>query len=528
MQRPSKIINIDIKISKKCPINKNKISLKKNSKISLADNLNKLIKVHHNANNNKNNNNNKINHNNNNKQMITSFSNKNILIFSNSSKNTINTKNNICKINHSNSFTNLKDQNISVQSKYNHKNINNSLKDKYLKSKSISKFYLKNNITINKSKSKTKSKPKQIKIPKCNNNKKNIILNIKIGKKNNDSYSIDKTPLKNNNKIISKINNYYSHTQSYNNINKIKNGNTQSCININKEILFDKFNEKNKNKNNKIHNNINLQDFKYILNNKYLENSNIQNNNNIDTELNKYLVELNKEFQTFNGSITESPINVKNYTNNNKNKNKINYSDINCFYNNNFINNVSDNDIIKHFNNLSNYKNKKNMIPNNFIKNKYLLSTYDKIYNAFNNINSTRNSINVNVLQNINNNNNKNNLNKYNHLKYQSSQNIGNNPNLSFNKTLKLNKRNNNSSINIIKAKKRKNKSAEIIDKINFNIKNISISNNFIKEIENINLIKPTYQIKLDIIKRRTINMLEFYINLAKNAVDKSINNNHN
>ncbi len=67
----------------------------------------------------------------------------------------------------------------------------------------------------------------------------------------------------------------------------------------------------------------------------------------------------------------------------------------------------------------------------------------------------------------------------------------------------------------------------EIIDKINFNIKTISISNNFIKKIDNIKLIKPTYQIKLDIIKRRTINMLEFYINLAKNAVDQNINNIH-
>ena len=516
MQRPNKIINIDIKIAKKFPINKNKISLKKNSKISLADNINKLIKDHPNINNN-NNNNKSIN---NNKQMITSFSNKNILISSNSSKNNINTKNKLYKMNHSNSFTNLKNQNLSVQTKSNNKiNINNNLNNKYLKSKSISKFYLKNKSTINKSKS------KQIQIPKCNNNKKNIILNIKIGKKNNDSYSIDKTPLKNNNKKISKINNYYSHTQSYNNINKIKNSNTQSCININKEILFEKFNEKN---NNKI-NNIDLKDFKNILNNKYLENSNIQSNKNlkIDTELNKYISELNKEYQTFNGSITESPINVKIYTNNKEN---INYSDINYFYNNNFIyntNNVSDTDIIKNFNNLSNFKNKKNMIPNNFIKNQYLQSTYDKIYNAFNNINSTRNSINVNVLQHINYNN-KNNLNKYNHLKYQSSQNIGNKSNSSFNQTWKLNKRNNNSSINIIKnKKKRKNKSAEIIDKINFNIKNINISNNFIKKIENVKLIKPTYQIKLDIIKRRTINMLEFYINLAKNAIDKNLNNNN-
>jgi hypothetical protein len=150
------------------------------------------------------------------------------------------------------------------------------------------------------------------------------------------------------------------------------------------------------------------------------------------------------------------------------------------------------------------------------------------VFNAFNNINSTRNSINVNVFQNINNNN-INNLNKYNKLKYNSSQNIGNNSNSSFNKNWRLSKKTNNSTINIIKSKKkRKNKSVEIIDKINFNIKNINISNNFFKRIENVKLIKPTYQIKLDIIKRRTINMLEFYINLAKNVVDKNINQNHN
>ena len=132
------------------------------------------------------------------------------------------------------------------------------------------------------------------------------------------------------------------------------------------------------------------------------------------------------------------------------------------------------------------------------------------------------------MFQNIKNNN-KNKLKKINHLKYNSSQNIhiNNNYNSTFNQTWKLAKIN-NSSLNLIKnKKKRKNKSVEIIDKINFNIKNINISNNFIKIIENSKLIKPTYQIKLDIIKRRTINMLEFYINLAKNAVDQNINNQH-
>ena len=428
-------------------------------------------------------------------------------------------------MNHSNSFTNLNNQNISVKSQSNN-SINNKQKDKYLKSKSISKFYLKNNSTINKS----KSKPKQILIPK-GNNKKNIILNIKIGKKNTEKYTIDKTPLKTNHKIASKINNYYSHTQSYNNLNKLKGQNAQSCININKEFLFDKFNEKNL----KIRNiNNNISDFNYILNNnQYLENSNMQSIKNlkIDTELNKYILDLNnKDYQTFNGSITESPINIKIFNNKN-NKSSINYSDINYFYNNNFIyntNNISDTDIIKHFNNLSNSKNKKDNIPNNFIQNKYLQSTYEKIAHFFNSINSTRNnSINVNVFQNINNNN-QNNLNKYSHLKYNSSLNIGNNSNSSFSQFNNLNRKNSNSSINIIKTrKKRKNNSVEIIDKINFNIKNINISNNFIKKIDNIKLIKPNYQIKLDIIKRRTINMLEFYINLAKNAVDKSINNNN-
>ena len=426
-------------------------------------------------------------------------------------------------MNHSNSFTNLNNKNLSIHSQSNN-NINNKLKEKFMKSKSISKFHLKKNSIINK----TKSKPKQIQIPKCNNKKK-IILNIKIGKKNTENYTIDKTPLKTNHKLASKINNYYSYTQSYNNLNKIKGQNAQSCININKEFLFDKFNDK-KNKNS-INNNIN--DLNYIFNdNKYLENSNIQSIKNlkIDTELNKYIINLNnKDYQTFNGSITESPVTIKIFNNKN-NKNNINYSDINYFYNNNFIyntNNISDTDIIKHFNNLSNTKNKKDIIPNNFSNNKYLQSTYEKISSFFNNINSTRNnSINVNVFQNINNNN-KNNLNKYNHLIYNSSQNIGNNS--SFSLLNNLNKKNSNSSINIIKTrKKRKNKSVEIIDKINFNIKNINISNNFIKKIDNIKLIKPNYQIKLDIIKRRTINMLEFYINLAKNAVDKSINNNHN
>ena len=426
-------------------------------------------------------------------------------------------------MNHSNSFTNLNNKNLSIHSQSNN-NINNKLKEKFMKSKSISKFHLKKNSIINK----TKSKPKQIQIPKCNNKKK-IILNIKIGKKNTENYTIDKTPLKTNHKLASKINNYYSYTQSYNNLNKIKGQNAQSCININKEFLFDKFNDK-KNKNS-INNNIN--DLNYIFNdNKYLENSNIQSIKNlkIDTELNKYIINLNnKDYQTFNGSITESPVTIKIFNNKN-NKNNINYSDINYFYNNNFIyntNNISDTDIIKHFNNLSNTKNKKDIIPNNFSNNKYLQSTYEKISSFFNNINSTRNnSINVNVFQNINNNN-KNNLNKYNHLIYNSSQNIGNNS--SFSLLNNLNKKNSNSSINIIKTrKKRKNKSVEIIDKINFNIKNINISNNFIKKIDNIKLIKPNYQIKLDIIKRRTINMLEFYINLAKNAVDKNINNNYN
>ena len=426
-------------------------------------------------------------------------------------------------MNHSNSFTNLNNKNLSIHSQSNN-NINNKLKEKFMKSKSISKFHLKKNSIINK----TKSKPKQIQIPKCNNKKK-IILNIKIGKKNTENYTIDKTPLKTNHKLASKINNYYSYTQSYNNLNKIKGQNAQSCININKEFLFDKFNDK-KNKNS-INNNIN--DLNYIFNdNKYLENSNIQSIKNlkIDTELNKYIINLNnKDYQTFNGSITESPVTIKIFNNKN-NKNNINYSDINYFYNNNFIyntNNISDTDIIKHFNNLSNTKNKKDIIPNNFSNNKYLQSTYEKISSFFNNINSTRNnSINVNVFQNINNNN-KNNLNKYNHLIYNSSQNIGNNS--SFSLLNNLNKKNSNSSINIIKTrKKRKNKSVEIIDKINFNIKNINRSNNFIKKIDNIKLIKPNYQIKLDIIKRRTINMLEFYINLAKNAVDKNINNNYN
>ena len=481
----------------------------------MTDNLNHIPNKHFNANNN----NKKMNYKN--KQMIETISHKNILISSNTSKNNINNKNKNNIINHSNSFTNLNNQNLTIHSQSNN-NINNKLKDKYLKSKSVSKFYLKNNSTI--SKMKLNNKPKQIQIPKCN--KKNIILNIKIGKNNNNnSYSIDKTPIKTNNKIISKIDNYYSHTQSYNNLNKIKNTNSQSCININKEFLIDKFNEKNNN----ISNKSNMNYLNYILNNKFLENSDIQNKKNIKigTELNKYISGLNKDYQFFNSTITESPINVRIYNNNHSN---VNYSGINYFYNN-FIYNTndnSDNDIIKNLNNVCNFKNKKNIIPNNFIKNKYLQSTYDKVFNAFNNINSTRNSINVNVFQNINNNN-INNLNKYNKLKYNSSQNIGNNSNSSFNKNWRLSKKTNNSSINIIKSKKkRKNKSVEIIDKINFNIKNINISNNFFKRIENIKLIKPTYQIKLDIIKRRTINMLEFYINLAKNVVDKNINQNHN
>ena len=207
----------------------------------------------------------------------------------------------------------------------------------------------------------------------------------------------------------------------------------------------------------------------------------------------------------------------------NNKKNNINNSDINYLYNNSIIYNTNDSDLLKQFNNITNLKNKKSIIPNNFIKNKYLLSTYDKVASVFNNINSSRNSINVNVFQNIKNIN-KSKLKKINHLKYNSSQNINNNYNSTFNQTWKLAKIN-NSSLNLIKnKKKRKNKSVEIIDKINFNIKNINISNNFIKIIENSKLIKPTYQIKLDIIKRRTINMLEFYINLAKNAVDKNIN----
>ena len=488
----------------------------------MADNLNKLIKHHYNTNNSN------YKQNNKNKEIITSLSNKNILIASNASKNNVknNNKKNNCIINHSNSFTNLKNQNLSVQT------INsNIIKDKYLKSKSISKFYLKNNSTINKSKTKTK----HIQIPKCNggikNDKKNIFLNIKIGKKNNESsfnlsnkkksesYSIDKTPLNTNHKINSKINNYYSHTQSYSNINKIKNGNTQSCININKEFLFDKLNEKKTKK--MSNNNGGINEINNFINNKYLENINIHSIKNlkIDTELNKYLINLNKEYQTFNDTFTESPINVKICEHNKKN---MNYSDINNFYNNNIFNtnNISDNDIIK------NFKGIKNIIPNNFIKNKYLQSTYNKVTNFFNNINSTRNSINVNVFQNIKNNN-KNNVNKYNHLKYNSSNNIINNFNSYFNQKWKLSRKN-NSSLNLNKnKKKKKNSSVEIIDKINFNIKNINISNNFIKKIDNVKLIKPTYQIKLDIIKRRTINMLEFYINLAKNAVDQNINNIH-
>ena len=492
----------------------------------MADNPNKLVKLCYSTNNNP-------NLNNKSKQMMisSSLSNKNILISSSPSKN-INkiNYNNTDLINHSNSLTNLKNQNLSFQS---NNNINNKLKDKFLKSKSISKFYLKNNSTINKS----KSKPKQIQIPKCKQiDKKNIILNIKIGKKNNensisickknnDSYSIDKTPLNTNQKMISIISNYYSHTQSNNNMNKSKNGYTQSCVNINKEFLFDKLNKKN---NKKISNNIN--DLNFILNNKYLENTNIQSIKNlkIDTGLNKYLCEINKDYQNYNNSFNESP-EIAKFFNGKKNSN-INYSGINYFYNNNIIvntNNISDNDIAKNFNNLSNLEIKKDIIPNNFIKNKYLLSTYDKIANAFNNINSTRNSINVNVLKNIKNTNNKSNSKKDN-KNYNSSQNISNNSKSNFNNTLKLVK-NNDSSLNLIKNKKRrKNKSVEIIDKINFNIKNITISNNFIKNFDNIKLIKPTYQIKLDIIKRRTINMLEFYINMAKNAVDKNINNNHN
>ena len=198
-------------------------------------------------------------------------------------------------MNHSNSFTNLNNKNLSIHSQSNN-NINNKLKEKFMKSKSISKFHLKKNSIINK----TKSKPKQIQIPKCNNKKK-IILNIKIGKKNTENYTIDKTPLKTNHKLASKINNYYSYTQSYNNLNKIKGQNAQSCININKEFLFDKFNDK-KNKNS-INNNIN--DLNYSFNdNKYLENSNIQSIKNlkIDTELNKYIINLNnKDYQTYNG-----------------------------------------------------------------------------------------------------------------------------------------------------------------------------------------------------------------------------------
>ena len=481
----------------------------------MADNLHELANHPH-----YNTNTNNINKNNKNKKIIEKSAN-NILISNSSSKNKINNKNNknIYIMNHSNSFTNLKNQNLSVhtQSK---KSLRNKLKDKYLKSKSISKFYLKNNSTINEGKS--KSKPKQIQIPKCNKNNKKIILNIKIAKKNNDSYSIDKTPLKIN-KMQSKADNYYNHTQSYNNINKLKNSNTQSCININKQFLIEKFIDDKDKKitNNSIHN------FNYIFKNKNRQNKESPSFKNIKTDTgNKYALDFNKDYQIINDSINESPLNVKIYNNNNNN---VNYSGINYFYNN-FIyntNDISDGDILKNLNNLSNYKNKKNIIPNNFIQNKYLLSTYDKVSNIFNNINSTRNSINVNVFQNINNNNN-NNLNKYNHLKYNSSQNIRNNSYSSFNQNWKLRKKTNNSSINIIKnKKKRKNKSVEIIDKINFNIKNINISNNFIKKIENVKLIKPTYQIKLDIIKRRTINMLEFYINLAKNAVDKNINNNN-
>ena len=98
-------------------------------------------------------------------------------------------------MNHSNSFTNLNNKNLSIHSQSNN-NINNKLKEKFMKSKSISKFHLKKNSIINK----TKSKPKQIQIPKCNNKKK-IILNIKIGKKNTENYTIDKTPLKTNHKL---------------------------------------------------------------------------------------------------------------------------------------------------------------------------------------------------------------------------------------------------------------------------------------------------------------------------------------
>ena len=110
----------------------------------MADNFHELANHPH-----YNTNTNNINKNNKNKKIIEKSAN-NILISNSSSKNNINNKNNMNKyiMNHSNSFTNLNNQNLSVhtQSK---KSLRNKLKDKYLKSKSISKFYLKNNSTIN-------------------------------------------------------------------------------------------------------------------------------------------------------------------------------------------------------------------------------------------------------------------------------------------------------------------------------------------------------------------------------------------
>ena len=271
---------------------------------------------------------------------------------------------------------------------------------------------------------------------------------------------INKTPIDTINRAKCKISDnkcHHKNSNSISNLNINVKQNIQSCVNLDKEYLLEKIMDEKNKKQNK---NINSMT---SLKNQKIPHKNIQF----------------MKYNNFNNIINNKPkICFK------KGNNIVNYK---CNNNELLIETDLNSNLKKYENNSKfqtysgSFRVNKIKTNNKLIQNKKLLSIYEKITNLFYETYSTRNDM---TIQNKNNN--------FRFKKHKKTKSLNN-----------VNKFNSFSNTNGIST-------------LSYSI-NKTKSNSFDIDLND----KYIYKRKLEIIKKRTLNILNFYIKLAKNAVEK-------
>ena len=271
---------------------------------------------------------------------------------------------------------------------------------------------------------------------------------------------VNKTPIDIVSRVKCKISankGHHKYSSSITNLNKNIKKNIQSCVNINKEYLLEKIMDEKNKKHSK-----NINSMTSLKNQKIPhKNSKLMKYNNFNNLIkNKSKICFNKGKNLINYKSNNNELLIETGLNSNLKKNEIN-SKFQTYSGSFRVNKIKTN--------------------NKLIQNKKLLSIYEKITNVFYETYSTRNDITIQ--------NKKNNVGYKYHKKTKSFNNIS--------------KDNSFSNIKGIST------SSYSINKTKSNSFDIDINDKYI------------YKRKLEIIKKRTLNILNFYIKLAKSAVEK-------